>query len=128
MSKFINVVTVKIKNNSNKNFIKKIKNRISFHGLISSKHVAIDSNTYSMIEEWTSEEALVKARKMIELVNKVKPLINEKSSEIDIIDSLGGAIIDEKKMKKNETEKPVPDSSSIEKMGNKAFYYLYRNS
>ena len=84
MSKFINIVTVKIKKDLKKNYIKKIKNISNFDGLISCKHLAIDSNTYCIIEEWSSREALMKARKTIELVNKVKPLINEKSSEIDI--------------------------------------------
>ena len=127
MSKFINIVTVKIKNNSNKNFIKKIKNRISFHGLISSKHVAIDSNTYCMIEEWRSKEAMIKARKTIELINEARPLINEKSSEIDITGSLGGSVITEDNMEKNKTNKPVSGSSDIEKKSQKHFYYLYNN-
>jgi len=96
MSKFINIVTVKIKNDLNKNYIKKIKNIKNFEGLISCKHLAIDTDTYCMIEEWSSKEALIKARKTIELVNTVKPLINEKSSEIDIISSVSGPIIVEK--------------------------------
>ena len=100
MSKFINIVTVKIKKNFEKDYIKKIKNITNFGGLISCKHLAIDSNTYCMIEEWSSKEALMKARKMIELVNEVKPLINEKLSEIDITGSVGGTIVIEKDMKK----------------------------
>ena len=81
MSNFINIITVKIKKNlEEKDYIKKIKNITNFDGLISCKHLAIDSNTYCMIEEWSSKEALMKARKMIELVNEVKPLINEKLS------------------------------------------------
>ena len=127
MTKFINVVTVKVQNNTKKNYIKKIQNTTNFDGLISSKHIAIDSNTYCMIEEWSSKEALKKARKAIELVNKVRPLINEKSSEIDIIGALGGTIITEKEMKKNKTEEHRFDYSGNEKIGNKAFYYLYSN-
>ena len=127
MSKFINIVTINIKNNSRKNYIKKSKNITNFDGLVSSKHVAIDSNTYCMIEEWRSKEALVKARKAIELANEVKPLINEKSTEIDIIGSLSGSIIAEKEIKKNQTEEPSSGFSNIEKIGNKYFYYLYRN-
>ena len=95
---FINIVTVKLKDDSKKNYIKKIKNITNFDGLISSKHIAIDSNTYCMIEEWSSKEALKKARKAIELVNKVRPLINEKSSEIDITGSISGPIIIEKRL------------------------------
>ena len=98
MSKFINIVTVKIKNDLNKNYIKKIKNIKNFEGLISCKHLAIDTDTYCMIEEWSSKEALMKARKMIELVNEVKPLINDKSQEIDIIGAINGSVIFDKKV------------------------------
>ena len=95
---FINIVTVKLKDDSKKNYIKKIKNITNFDGLISSKHIAIDSNTYCMIEEWTTKEALTKARKTIELVNEIKPLINDKSSEINITSSICGSVIIEKKV------------------------------
>ena len=44
MTKFINVVTVKVQNNTKKNYIKKIQNTTNFDGLISSKHIAIDFN------------------------------------------------------------------------------------
>ena len=53
-----------------------------------------------MIEEWNSKEDLVKARKKIEIFNKIKPLIREKSSEIDITGSISGPIIIEKSEKK----------------------------
>ena len=49
-----------------------------------------------MIEEWITKEALMKARKMIEIFDKVKPLINESSSEIDITDSVCDRILTEK--------------------------------
>jgi len=128
MSKFINIVTVKIKKNFAKDYIKKIKNITNFDGLISCKHLAIDSNTYCMIEEWSSKEALMKARKMIELVNEVKPLINVKLSEIDITGSVGGTIVIEKVMKKKEIEDLRSSSLDIEKKGQKHFYFLYKNS
>ena len=128
MSRFINVVTVKVKDNSKKNYIKKIKNITNFDGLISSKHIAIDFNTYCLIEEWRSKEALIKARKAIELINKARPLINEKSPEIEIIGSLGGTIIIEKNMNKNTIEEPRSSSLDIEKRGQKHFYHLYNNN
>ena len=128
MSRFINVVTVKVKDNSKKNYIKKIKNITNFDGLISSKHIAIDFNTYCLIEEWRSKEALIKARKAIELINKARPLINEKSPEIEIIGSLGGTIIIEKNMNKNKIEEPRSSSLDIEKRGQKHFYHQYNNS
>ena len=127
MTKFINVVTVKVQNNTKKNYIKKIQNTTNFDGLISSKHIAIDFNTYCLIEEWRSKEALIKARKAIELINKARPLINEKSPEIEIIGSLGGTIIIEKNMNKNKIEEPGSSSLDIEKRGQKHFYHLYNN-
>ena len=97
MSNFINIITVKIKKNlEKKDYIKKIKNITNFEGLVSCKHLAIDSNTYCIIEEWNSKESLRKSRKTIELVNEVKPLIDDKSSEIDITGSINGSIIFEK--------------------------------
>ncbi len=128
MNKFINVVTVKVKNNTKKNYINKIHNTTNFDGLISSKHVAIDSNTYCLIEEWRSKEALIKARKAIELIDKVRPLINEKSPEIDIIGSLNGTIIIEKNVNEKKIEEPRSSSLDIEKRGQKHFYHLYNNS
>ena len=88
MDKFINIVNVKIKNKSKKDYIKKIKNITNFDGLVSSKHVAIDSSTYCMIEERNSKEDLMKARKTIEIFDKIIPLIKEESSEIDITGSV----------------------------------------
>mgnify|MGYP006257636345 CR=1 FL=1 len=98
MHNFINIVTVKIKKGSENDYIEKIKNITNFEGLISCKHLVIDSNTYCMIEEWTTKEALTKARKTIELVNEIKPLINDKSSEINITSSICGSVIIEKKV------------------------------
>ena len=100
MRKFINIVKIKIKNGSKNNYIKKIENKENFDGLISSKHLTLNSNTYCMIEEWNSKEDLMKARKTIEIFDKIKPLIKEESSEIDITGSINGPIIIEKDMKK----------------------------
>ena len=128
MTKFINVVKVKLKKDSKKNYIKKIKNITNFDGLISTKHIAIDSNTYCIIEEWSSKEALMKARKSIELINKIKPLIDEKSSQIDIISSLGGTVITERNINKNEIKEQDSASYNINKSGSNYFYFLYKNS
>ena len=125
---FINIVTVKVKKGFEKDYIKKIKNITNFDGLISSKHIAIDFNTYCLIEEWRSKEALIKARKAIELIDKVRPLINEKSPEIDITGSLGGTIIIEKNMNEKKIEEPRSSSLDIEKRGQKHFYSIYNNS
>ena len=124
---FINIVTVKVKRGLEKKYIEKINKMTKFEGLVSCKHVAIDSNTYCVIEEWTSKVALMKARKTIELANEVQPLINEKSSEIDVTGFIGGKIISEKNIEKNKTEETRPDSFAIEKIGNKHFYFLYSN-
>ena len=139
MSKFINIVKIKIKNGSKKNYIKKIENKENFDGLISSKHLTLDSNTYCMIEEWRSKEALIKARKTIEISDKLKPLIKDQSSIVEIISLINGSIIIEKNEK--EKEKEIMDlgtsSLDIKKKDQKHhnfyfakshFYFLYNNS
>ena len=128
MGKFINIVNVKVKDKSKKNYIKKIKNITNFDGLISSKHIAINSSTYCMIEEWNSKEDLEKARKKIEIFDKIKPLIREKSSEIDIMDSISGSIIIEKDVKKKEINDLESSSLDIKKKSKKHFYFIYDNS
>ena len=102
MSKFINIVKIKIKNGSKKNYIKKIENKENFDGLISSKHLTLNSNTYCMIEEWRSKEALIKARKTIEISDKLKPLIKDQSSIVEITSVINGPVIIEKDGKEKE--------------------------
>ena len=128
MSKFINIVKVHVKKDSKKSYLKKIKNVANFEGLISSKHIETGPNTYCMIEEWITKEALMKARKMIESLDKVEPLISDDSSEIDITSSIAGSIITEKDLKKNETEYPRSRFLNNEKISKKHFYFLYMNS
>ena len=96
MSKFINIVKVHVKKDSKKSYLKKIKNVSNFDGLISCKHIETGPNTYCMIEEWTTKEALIKARKIIEMFYKKEPLINKVSSEINITESIAGRILIEK--------------------------------
>ena len=114
MTKFINVVTVKVQNNTKKNYIKKIQNTTNFDGLISSKHIAIDFNTYCLIEEWRSKEALIKARKTIEISDKLKPLIKDQSSIVEIISLINGSIIIEKNEKEKEKEIMDLGTSSLD--------------
>ena len=68
MSKFINIVRVRVKKDSKKDYLKKIKNVANIEGLISSKHIETGPNTYCMVEEWITKEALMKARKIIEIL------------------------------------------------------------
>ena len=129
MSKFINIVSIRVKKESKKNYLKKIKNVANFEGLVSSKHIETGPNTYCMIEEWITKEALMKARKMIESLDNVEPLINNDDiSEIEITSAIGGSIITEKDLKKNKTKYPKSRFLNNEKTGKKAFYFLYANS
>ena len=128
MSRFINIVRVRVKKDSKKDYLKKIKNVANIEGLISSKHIETGPNTYCMVEEWITKEALMKARKMIEIFDKVKPLISDNSSEINITNSVGGTIITEKYIKKNKTELPESRFLNSEKIGKKHFYFIYANS
>ena len=95
MSKFINIVKVTIKDGSEKKYLKKVKNKENFDGLISSKHLMINSNTYYMIEEWKSEEALLKARKSIEISDQLKPIIKDQSSIVEVTSLINGPVIKE---------------------------------
>ena len=70
----------------------------------------------------------MKARKMIESLDKVEPLIIDDSSEIDITNSIGGSIITEKDLKKDKTEYPMSRFLNNEKLSKKHFYFLYKNS
>ena len=131
MNKFINVVTIKIKKGLKRDYIKKIKNITNFEGLISSKHIIINSSTYLVIEEWSSKEALMKARKTIEAFDKMSNFVNlikENSPEIDVITSFGGTIVNEHNITKNKTEYPESSNLDSERIGNKHFYFLYSNS
>ena len=102
MSKFINIVKIKIKNGSKKKYIKKIEDKENCDGLISSKHLTLNSDTYCMIEEWRSKEALIKARKTIEISDKLKPLIKDQTSIVEITSLINGPVIIEKDGKEKE--------------------------
>ena len=115
MSKFVNIVKIKIKSGSKKNYIKKIENKENFDGLISSKHLTLNSDTYCMIEEWRSKEALIKARKTIEISDKLKPLIKDQSSIVEITSLINGPVIIEKDEEKKEIMDLETSSSDIKK-------------
>ena len=129
MSKFINIVKIKIKNGSKKNYIKKIENKENFDGLISSKHLTLNSNTYCMIEEWRSKEALIKARKTIEISDKLKPLIKNQSSIVEITSLINGPIIIEKNAKEKEIMDLGTSSLDIKKKDQKhhSFYSFLKS-
>ena len=129
MSKFINIVKIKIKNGSKKNYIKKIENKENFDGLISSKHLTLNSDTYCMIEEWRSKEALIKARKTVEISDKLKPLIKDQASIVEITSLINGPVIIEKDEKEKEIMDFGTSSLDIKKKFTKShFYFLYNNS
>ena len=119
MSKFINIVKIKIKNGSKKKYIKKIENKENFDGLISSKHLTLNSDTYCMIEEWRSKEALIKARKTIEISDKLKPLIKDQTSIVEITSLINGPVIIEKNKEKKEITDLETSSLDIKKKDQK---------
>tara|TARA_B110000438_G_scaffold259564_1_gene269046 strand:+ start:161 stop:565 length:405 start_codon:yes stop_codon:yes gene_type:complete len=129
MSKFVNIVKIKIKSGSKKNYIKKIENKENFDGLISSKHLTLDSNTYCMIEEWRSKEALIKARKTIEISDKLKPLIKDQSSIVEITSLINGPVIIEKDGKEKEIMDLETGSLDIKKKDqkHKKFYNFLKS-
>ena len=115
MDKFINIVKVKIKNGSKEKYIKKVENKENCDGLISTKHLTLNSDTYCLIEEWRSKDALVKARKTIEISDKLKPLIKDQSSIVEITSLINGPVIIEKDEEKKEIMDLETSSSDIKK-------------
>ena len=80
MSKFMNVVRSKVKEDKKDEYIKKLKeffnNMKGTEGLISMKQVQTGPNSMCIIGEWKDEQAIAKVRdKMIAGIDSVRPLL-----------------------------------------------------
>ena len=68
MSKFMNVVRSKVKEDKKDEYMKKLdeffNNMKGIEGLISMKQIQTGTNNYCIIGEWKNEDAIAKARKM----------------------------------------------------------------
>ena len=102
MSKFINVVRSKIKEDKKDEYIKKLEeffnNMKGTEGLISLKQIQTGSNSYCVIGEWKNEDAIAKARpKLIAGLDTVRPMLEEISPELGVTDPVSGPVIMEDK-------------------------------
>ena len=94
MSKFINVVKVKVKEVYKEEYLKKTKEMKRFKGLISSKTIEIGPNAYCFIGEWDSQTSYKAAYpQMIEHLNTIRSLLEEISNELGVTDPSSGPII-----------------------------------
>jgi len=102
MSKFMNVVRSKVKEDKKDELMKKFKeffdNMKGTGGLISMKLIQTGPNNTCTIGEWNDEQSIAKARdKMISGLDTVRPLLEEISPELGVTDPVSGPAIMESK-------------------------------
>ena len=102
MSKFMNVVRSKIKQDKKDEYMKKLReffdNMKGTEGLISMKQIQTGPNNHCIIGEWKNEDAITKARpKMIAGLDAVRSMLEEISPELGVTDPVSGPVIMENK-------------------------------
>ena len=98
MSKFMNVVSSKVKEGKKEEYIEKVKeffnNMKGTDGLISMKQIQTGPNNMCIIGEWKDEQSIAKARdKMIAGLDTVRSLLEEISPELGVTDPVSGSVI-----------------------------------
>ena len=97
MSKYVNVVKVKVKPSLRSKYIKLVKARPKFKGQTSALFVETARSQFHMIGIWKSKSDMIKARpKMIEFLDKARHTLEELSSELGVTDPHSGTVIVEK--------------------------------
>ncbi len=102
MSKFMNVVRSKVKEDKKDEYMKKLKeffdNMKGTEGLISMKQIQTSHNNMCIIGEWKDEQSIAKARdKMIAGLDTVRLMLEEISPELGVTDPVAGPVILESK-------------------------------
>ena len=102
MTKIINVVRSKVKEDKKDEYMKKLQeffnNMQGTDGLISMKQIQTGPNSMCIIGEWKDEQSIAKARdKMIAGLDTVRPLLEEISPELGVTDPVSGPVIMEDK-------------------------------
>jgi len=102
MSKFMNVVRSKVKEDKKDEYMKKLKeffdNMKGTEGLISMKQIQTGPNNMCIIGEWKDEQSIAKARdKMIAGLDTVRLMLEEISPELGVTDPVAGPVILESK-------------------------------
>ena len=102
MSKFMNVVRSKVKQDKKDEYMKKLKeffdNTRGTEGLISMKLIETGPNNMCIIGEWKDAQSIAKARdKMIAGLDTVRSLLEEISPALGVTDPVSGPVIMESK-------------------------------
>ena len=102
MSKFMNVVRSKIKQDKKDEYMKKLReffdNMKGTEELISMNQIQTGSNNMCIVGEWKDEQSIAKARnKMIAGLDTVRLLLEEIAPELGVTDSVSGPVIMESK-------------------------------
>ena len=102
MSKFMNVVRSKVKQDKKDEYMKKLKeffdNTRGTEGLISMKLIETGPNNMCIIGERKDAQSIAKARdKMIAGLDTVRPLLEEISPALGVTDPVSGPVIMESK-------------------------------
>ena len=102
MSKFMNVVRSKVKEDKKDEHMKKLReffdNMKGTEGLISMKQIQTGPNNMCIIGEWKDEQSIAKARdKMIGGLDTIRPMLEEISPELGVTDPVSGIVIMETK-------------------------------
>ena len=97
MSKFINIVKVKVKSSHKDEYLKLMNARPAFDGQVSSYVAETASSQFHMVATWHSKEAIAKARpQMIAFLYTFRHTLEELSSELGVTDPSSGPIVLEK--------------------------------
>ena len=102
MSKFMNVVRSKVKQDKKDEYMKKLKEFFDHtqgtEGLILMKLFETGPNNMCIIGEWKDAQSIAKARdKMIAGLDTVRPLLEEISPALGVTDPVSGPVIMESK-------------------------------
>ena len=102
MSKFMNVVRSKVKEDKKEEYMKKLKeffdNIKGTEGLISMKLIQTGPNNMCTIGQWKDDQSIATARdKMIAGLDTVRLLLEEISPELGLTDPVSGPVIMEDK-------------------------------
>ena len=94
MSKYVNVVKVKVKPSLRSKYIKLVKDRPKFKGQTSALFVETAKFQFHMIGVWKSKSDMIKARpKMIEFLNTLRHTLKKLSPRLGVTDPASGSII-----------------------------------
>ena len=94
MSKYVNVVKVKVKPPLRNKYIKLVKARPKFKGHTSALFVETAKSQFHMIGVWKSKRNIIKARpKMIEFLNTLRHTLKKLSPRLGVTDPASGSVI-----------------------------------